>query len=356
MAAYTTIDDPSAFFQPVLYSGNGSDDRDIALGTTQFAPNLTVIKRRDETNSWKCFDTVRGATKQMIWDGENAESTFSDGLQAFNSDGFEVGADEAVNDSGGTYLSLNWKAGTTSGIGTSGQDITPSAYSINTTSKFGIYAYGGNGTDDSQINHGLGVAPKFIIQKARSNGDQDWHVFHAATTPAPETDYLYFNETNATTDRVESWSDQLPDTTDITLGTSNDGNQSGQTFIMYAWGEVQGFSKFGAYRGNANAEGPFVYTGFRPAVVIVKRTDETGGWYVYDNKRAGYNGSSGYLQANTTSAEDTNAGNFGFDILSNGFKVRGTYATINGNTGEFSYIAFAEAPLVNSEGEPCNAR
>ena len=274
MAAYTTIDDPSAYFQVVLYSGNGTDDRDIALGTTQFAPNLTVIKRRDDTNSWKCFDTVRGATKQIIWDGDNAESTFADtdtdmqpdavwiksrtdefnnmlydsvrgvhkhikpdgnnaeatdtnALTAFGSDGFTVGSNTDINNDGDTYVAWCWKAGTTSGIGTSGQDITPSGYSINTTSKFGIYAYGGNGTDDQQINHGLGVAPKFIIQKARSNASQDWHVFHARNTSAPETDYLYLNETNATTDRVESWSDQLPDTTDITLGTSNDGNQSG---------------------------------------------------------------------------------------------------------------------------------
>ena len=99
-----------------------------------------------------------------------------------------------------------------------------------------------------------------------------------------------------------------------------------------------------------------VYTGFKPAIVIVKRTDSTGGWYIYDNKRAGYNGSSGYLQADTTSAEDTNAGNFGFDLLSNGFKLRGTYATVNNSGGTYVYMAWAEAPFVNSNGVPCNAR
>ena len=326
MAAYTTIDDPSAYFQVVLYSGNGSDDRDIALGTTQFAPNLTVIKRRDDTNSWKCFDTVRGATKQIIWDGDNAESTFADGLQVFNSDGFEVGADEAVNASGGTYLSLNWKESTTAG--------------------FDIIDYDGSGSN-ATVSHNLSAVPKTIWVKEYSHGT-NWAIYHQG---AGNTNFLKFNSTAGDED-TDNWQDTTPTSSVFSIGSGGQTNNSGRDYIAYCFAEKQGFSKFGTYVGTGADDGPFVFTGFRPAMVIYKRRGGTEGWMVQDSKRPGSNPIGGNLFPNSTGAESTDAR---FDFLSNGFKARSGNQNSDEST-PYIYMAWAEAPFVNSNGVPCNAR
>ena len=326
MAAYTTIDDPSAYFQVVLYSGNGSDDRDIALGTTQFAPNLTVIKRRDDTNSWKCFDTVRGATKQIIWDGDNAESTFADGLQVFNSDGFEVGADEAVNASGGTYLSLNWKESTTAG--------------------FDIIDYDGSGSN-ATVSHNLSAVPKTIWVKEYSHST-NWAIYHQG---AGNTNFLKFNSTAGDED-TDNWQDTTPTSSVFSIGSGGQTNNSGRDYIAYCFAEKQGFSKFGTYVGTGADDGPFVFTGFRPAMVIYKRRGGTEGWMVQDSKRPGSNPIGGNLFPNSTGAESTDAR---FDFLSNGFKARSGNQNSDEST-PYIYMAWAEAPFVNSNGVPCNAR
>ena len=324
--AYTTIDDPSAYFQVVLYSGNGTDDRDIALGTTQFAPNLTVIKRRDDTNSWKCFDTVRGATKQIIWDGDNAESTFADGLQVFNSDGFEVGADEAVNASGGTYLSLNWKESTTAG--------------------FDIIDYDGSGSN-ATVSHNLSAVPKTIWVKEYSHGT-NWAIYHQG---AGNTNFLKFNSTAGDED-TDNWQDTTPTSSVFSIGSGGQTNNSGRDYIAYCFAEKQGFSKFGTYVGTGADDGPFVFTGFRPAMVIYKRRGGTEGWMVQDSKRPGSNPIGGNLFPNSTGAESTDAR---FDFLSNGFKARSGNQNSDEST-PYIYMAWAEAPFVNSNGVPCNAR
>ena len=326
MAAYTTIDDPSAYFQVVLYSGNGTDDRDIALGTTQFAPNLTVIKRRDDTNSWKCFDTVRGATKQIIWDGDNAESTFADGLQVFNSDGFEVGADEAVNASGGTYLSLNWKESTTAG--------------------FDIIDYDGSGSN-ATVSHNLSAVPKTIWVKEYSHGT-NWAIYHQG---AGNTNFLKFNSTAGDED-TDNWQDTTPTSSVFSIGSGGQTNNSGRDYIAYCFAEKQGFSKFGTYVGTGADDGPFVFTGFRPAMIIYKRRGGTEGWMVQDSKRPGSNPIGGNLFPNSTGAESTDAR---FDFLSNGFKARSGNQNSDEST-PYIYMAWAEAPFVNSNGVPCNAR
>ena len=326
MAAYTTIDDPSAYFQVVLYSGNGTDDRDIALGTTQFAPNLTVIKRRDDTNSWKCFDTVRGATKQIIWDGDNAESTFADGLQVFNSDGFEVGADEAVNASGGTYLSLNWKESTTAG--------------------FDIIDYDGSGSN-ATVSHNLSAVPKTIWVKEYSHST-NWAIYHQG---AGNTNFLKFNSTAGDED-TDNWQDTTPTSSVFSIGSGGQTNNSGRDYIAYCFAEKQGFSKFGTYVGTGADDGPFVFTGFRPAMVIYKRRGGTEGWMVQDSKRPGSNPIGGNLFPNSTGAESTDAR---FDFLSNGFKARSGNQNSDEST-PYIYMAWAEAPFVNSNGVPCNAR
>ena len=324
--AYTTIDDPSAYFQVVLYSGNGTDDRDIALGTTQFAPNLTVIKRRDDTNSWKCFDTVRGATKQIIWDGDNAESTFADGLQVFNSDGFEVGADEAVNASGGTYLSLNWKESTTAG--------------------FDIIDYDGSGSN-ATVSHNLSAVPKTIWVKEYSHGT-NWAIYHQG---AGNTNFLKFNSTAGDED-TDNWQDTTPTSSVFSIGSGGQTNNSGRDYIAYCFAEKQGFSKFGTYVGTGADDGPFVFTGFRPAMVIYKRRGGTEGWMMQDSKRPGFNPIGGNIFPNSTGAESTDAR---FDFLSNGFKARSGNQNSDEST-PYIYMAWAEAPFVNSNGVPCNAR
>ena len=326
MAAYTTIDDPSAYFQVVLYSGNGTDDRDIALGTTQFAPNLTVIKRRDDTNSWKCFDTVRGATKQIIWDGDNAESTFADGLQVFNSDGFEVGADEAVNASGGTYLSLNWKESTTAG--------------------FDIIDYDGSGSN-ATVSHNLSAVPKTIWVKEYSHST-NWAIYHQG---AGNTNFLKFNSTAGDED-TDNWQDTTPTSSVFSIGSGGQTNNSGRDYIAYCFAEKQGFSKFGTYVGTGADDGPFVFTGFRPAMVIYKRRGGTEGWMMQDSKRPGFNPIGGNIFPNSTGAESTDAR---FDFLSNGFKARSGNQNSDEST-PYIYMAWAEAPFVNSNGVPCNAR
>ena len=325
MAAYTTIDDPSAYFQVVLYSGNGTDDRDIALGTTQFAPNLTVIKRRDDTNSWKCFDTVRGATKQIIWDGDNAESTFADGLQVFNSDGFEVGADEAVNASGGTYLSLNWKESTTAG--------------------FDIIDYDGSGSN-ATVSHNLSAVPKTIWVKEYSHGT-NWAIYHQG---AGNTNFLKFNSTAGDED-TDNWQDTTPTSSVFSIGSGGQTNNSGRDYIAYCFAEKQGFSKFGTYVGTGADDGPFVFTGFRPAMVIYKRRGGTEGWMMQDSKRPGFNPIGGNIFPNSTGAESTDAR---FDFLSNGFKARSGNQNSD-ETTPYIYMAWAAAPFVNSNGVPGTA-
>ena len=323
--AYTTIDDPSAYFQVVLYSGNGTDDRDIALGTTQFAPNLTVIKRRDDTNSWKCFDTVRGATKQIIWDGDNAESTFADGLQVFNSDGFEVGADEAVNASGGTYLSLNWKESTTAG--------------------FDIIDYDGSGSN-ATVSHNLSAVPKTIWVKEYSHST-NWAIYHQG---AGNTNFLKFNSTAGDED-TDNWQDTTPTSSVFSIGSGGQTNNSGRDYIAYCFAEKQGFSKFGTYVGTGADDGPFVFTGFRPAMVIYKRRGGTEGWMMQDSKRPGFNPIGGNIFPNSTGAESTDAR---FDFLSNGFKARSGNQNSD-ETTPYIYMAWAAAPFVNSNGVPSTA-
>ena len=364
--AFTTIDDSEAYFQTVLYTGNGTAIGSGGLsvtfgGDTDLAPGLLWLKRRDGDVSVHVFhDAVRGAqTRFYPSDGYGEDTSVTESVNAFTSDGFNLGNSGQGNGSGNKHWAACWKAGTTSGIGTAGQDITPSAYSIDTTSKFGIYAYTGNGTADQQINHGLGAAPAFMINKVRSNSDQDWHVFLNKLQAQggggdPEDFYLYLNTEIAPTDRAESWQDTLPDTTDFTLGDSHDGNQDGQTFMLYAWAEVQGFMRTGIYGGmtNEDTNGVYNYCGFKPALIMIKAAYGSKPWLIFDNKRDGRNGANESFDmssANETTAEYV-------EIYSNGFKIIGAQNDINQDDVLYMWTAWAESPFVNSNGVPNNAR
>ena len=350
MAAYTTIDDPSAFFKVQLYTGNGSANHAITFDDTDtdMQPDFVWIKNRDATDVHCLFDAARGVTKDISCGDAEAEFDNSDALDTFSSDGFQVDADVKVNTNNEKYVAWCWSAGTGSGSSNTTGTINTTTTTVNTTSKFSISTYTGNDTAGGNFGHGLGVAPELVL--VRSRGGDSWRVFHTDNTAAPETDYLVLDTTAATVDNAVIWNDTAPSSTIITLGSAGSMNESANTYICYAWAGVQGFSKFGTFEGNGNADGTFVYTGFRPAFIVTKSIDSTSSWHFFDNKREGYNVDNDALEAESTVEATADQ----IDILSNGFKCR---ITTDPNVAEtYVYMAFAKAPFVNSEGVPCNAR
>jgi len=347
MAEYISFQ-PSDFYSTKLYTGTGSSLATTGVG---FQPDFTWIKNRDAADFHVLTDSVRGVTKYLISDATTASTTNAESLKSFDSDGFTVGTQNEVNTNTEDYVSWNWKAGTTTGL--TGGTITPSAYSINTTSKFSIIQYEGTSSTGT-IPHGLGAAPKFIIFK---NIDRaiDWAVYHYGTdATAPADYYTKLNLATARTDNASWFDDTAPTSTVFTIGGGSwEVNKSGETIIAYCFADVQGYSKFGSYTGNGNADGPFIYTGFRPAFIMFKKTDAVGEWVIYDTKRLGYNGANSYLEPSTTDDDD---GNDQMDFLSNGVKIRNPGSYSNTSSGSYIYAAFAEFPLVSSNDTPTVAR
>ena len=269
--AFTTIDDPTVYFQVKLYTGNGtaigSGGNSITFdGDTDLAPGMLWIKRTDSTSQHDMYDVVRGAQIRFYPDNSDQEDTgVTESVNAFTSDGFNLGNSGGGNASGGTYVAYCWKASGSGSSNTSGSIKTTST-SAETTSKFSISTYTGTGSA-ATIGHGLGVVPHFVLCKERG-GSGDWVYYHHKNTSAPETDVLEFNNTTATADNNGMWNDTAPTSTLITLGGSAVLNNSSDTYVCYAWSEVQGFSKFGTYQGNNYSYGTFVYTGFAPKIVI----------------------------------------------------------------------------------------
>ena len=361
--AYTTINDPSAHFHTLLYTGDGNSGRALtnSANAGDLQPDWVWIKKRSggSARSHNLYDSTRGGTKLLHSNSDQAESTQNAGLTAFGTNGFTLGSDDGVNGSGaGTYVAWQWKAngGTRSTFTESGSNPA-GGRQVNTTAGFSIIDYTGTGGAGT-IAHGLGAIPKFWVIKNRSGSGWSWYVYHGANTSAPETDNLYLNNTDATLDDNTRWNDTAPTSTNITLGTNGGVNQDGETLICYAWAEIQGYSKFGGYTGNGNADGPFIYTGFKPAWIMIKRTDAAKNWYIADSKRSPSNVNKAHLVANSNAAEDTSGDGTDsyFDILSNGFKLRQDFSHLNADGGTFVYIAFAEHPFVSSEGVPCTAR
>jgi len=353
--AYTTIDDPSAYFQTLLYAGGSSSYTNN--GNSDLQPDWVWIKARNNAYEHKLWDSSRGTTKLLVSNSTVAEATQS-GLTAFNSDGFSLGGDGGSNDASTNFVAWQWKAnGGTTASNTDGS-IT-STVQANTTAGFSIVTYTGNGSSGATIGHGLGAVPHLFIGKQRSNAE-NWIVYHHKNTSAPETDFLSLNTTDATADNANAFNDTAPTSSVMTLGGKNEVNTSGRTYVGYFFTEKQGYSKFGSYTGNGDAtNGPFIYTGFKPAWIMQKRTDSADSWYMWDVKRAldsqGYvNRNDKYLQANSTGVQSTGAG---FDFLSNGFRPVSTNAGyINASGGTYIYMAFAEHPFVSSEGVPTTAR
>ena len=345
MAAYTAIDDPEAYFQAKLYTGNNTDGLAITLdGDTDMSPNLIWFKVRSHAHSSCIADTVRGisdgGTEVIHSDLSNVETTCnaSTGLKTADSDGFTLGAETStsgsINGSSKTYVAWCWKESATSG--------------------FDIVSYTGNAAQGRDLSHSLSAVPAMMLIKNRE-GTTDWIVYHHKNTSAPGTDHLKLNTSAATADDDSTWNDTAPTSSVFTVKSSTSVNGSSTDYIAYLFAPKQGFSKFGSYTGNGNEDGPFVYTGFRPAFVMEKRANDTGDWTMQDNKRSTFNVTAANLLASTNGAEYTGTGNR-IDILSNGFKCRKDDTDNNGSGDTYIYIAFAEAPFVNSKGVPCNAR
>ena len=348
--AYTTINKSSSFMNPKLYTGNGSTNAITGVG---FQPSLVWLKERSDSGAPILFDAVRGATKFVRSSDSAAEVTAADTLTAFNSDGFTLGADAgdySANQNSKTYASWNWKA---NGQGSSNTDGSiNSTVSVNTTSGFSIVKYTGNATV-STIGHGLGVAPKMIITKNLSRSDA-WPV-DCRQGNSGAGGIMYLNETGT----LGAYGDSSPYPTTAptnlvySVGTAGNTNYSGSNLIAYCFAEITGHSKFGQYTGNGNANGTFVYTGFKPAFVMVKKSDTaTNNWVMIDNKRNPFNVAGNYLLANDSGAEGVG---LDFDLLSNGFKLKSNSGGTNTNGTKYIYMAFGQT-LVGTNNIPNNAR
>jgi len=345
--AYTTINKPDEYFNTNLWTGNGT----TATGITGvgFQPDMTWIKERSQIRSHVLFDVIRGATVQLNPNDTASDATVAESLQSFDSDGFTVGNATSVNQSGETYVGWNWLAGGTASSNTDGS-IT-STVSANTTSGFSIVSYTGNGTAGATVGHGLGSIPQVVITKER-NGTAWWGGYFASLG---NTKSIYLNQTNAADTSVQFWNNTSPTSSVFTVGNNSISNRAvgGSTYIAYCFAEKKGFSKFGSYTGNGNADGTFVYTGFKPAFVLVKLSSGADDWQILDNKRNTFNVMNEYLLPNSSSITITNNV---VDFLSNGFKLRTSAGSWNPSGGTFIYMAFAESPLVGTNNIPATAR
>jgi hypothetical protein len=343
--AYTTIKKPSDYFNTKLYSGTGSSQAVTGVG---FQPDWIWFKSRTNTENHNWFDVVRGSNKIIQSSTSNAEASSTALLTSFDSDGFTVNTDSGVNGSGQTYAAWNWLADNTSGSSNTDGLIT-SSVSPNTTSGFSIVSYTGTGSN-ATVGHGLSSAPKMIIFKER-NGTRNWRVYHEKMGNAK---VMYLNNTDAEVSDSTAFNSTSPTSSVFSVGTSGGTNASSSTYIAYCFAEKQGFSKFGSYVGNGNADGTFVYTGFKPAFIMIKKSSGTENWSMYDTKR-NINGTTNTLplNADNTSIEANNTGK-NMDILSNGVKMKTSNGELNLSGETYIYMAIAEEPLVGDN--PATAR
>ena len=343
--AYTTINKSTEHFNTATWTGNNTARSITGVG---HQPDLVWIKSRTQTYDHALFDTVRdGHTYYIETNTTSAEITDAQTLTSMNSDGFSLGTSNLVNQNVQNHVAWNWKANGTGVANTDGS--ISSTVSVNTTSGFSIVKYTGTGST-ATVGHGLGAVPDMMIIKKYSGAGTQWTIYHKSLG---NTKHILFT-TGSETTQANYWNDTSPTSSVWTMGNQSEINGSGATNICYAFAEKQGFSKFGSYIGNGSTDGTFVYTGFKPAYVTLKRSSNNSDWHHFDNKRAGFNGDNDYLKLNGSDSEGTSGDRI--DFLSNGFKLR--YATGNLNeTGDtFIYNAFAEAPLVGTNGVTAKAR
>ena len=345
--AYTTINKSTDYFNPVLYTGNETA-RTITVG---FQPDLVFTKSRSSAHYGIITDSVTGAGKRLTTPTTNAQDTTGASVASFISTGYTLTDNSTINGNSETNVSWSWKAGGSSSSNTDGT-IT-STVSANTTAGFSIVKWTGTASAGT-IGHGLGVAPKVVLVKRYSTSGGGWLMQHGDLTGA--TYVIKLNTTGAEENDGANFNSAFPTSSVFSVYNSNNTNASGADHIAYCFAEKTGFSKFGSYVGNGNTDGTFVYTGFKPAFVMLKYASPNGGvgnWGIHDGVRDVDNPVQKGLLANTSDAEDTH--DF-MDMLSNGFKLKSTSSNRNESGSTYIYMAFAEAPLVGTNNIPSTAR
>jgi hypothetical protein len=334
-----TILQGNKYMDATTYTGTGVSQTVVNQG--QFKSDLIWIKQRNGTEWNILADSIRGTNKQLFSNSTNAEQTNATFLTAFASNGFTVDTSTGTNGSGSTYVGWQWQAGQGSTSSNTSGSIT-STVSVNTTAGFSVVTYTGTGSSAS-VGHGLGVTPEFIIVKRRDT-TSNWMVVSKYLT-----NYNWYLKLNLTDAQVGDGTigNIDPTTSLFHIGTNAIDNASGGTYVAYVWAPIAGFSKFGSYTGNGSSDGVFVYTGFRPKYVMIKRTDSANSWYVYDSQRNTYNTSKLVIFAESSSAEATSTTS-DIDFVSNGFKIRGADSGINASGGSYIIACFAENPFKNS--------
>jgi hypothetical protein len=361
--AEPTVKQGNKYFANTLYEGNGT-----AIGSggktitgLEFQPDFTWIKNRDAADSHSLYDSSRGVTKQIESDNTSAQTTESEGLTSFTSDGFTLGSLDQVNTNNESFVGWNWKANggstTTNDASSTGIGTIDSVYQANTTSGFSIVQYTGTGSAGT-IRHGLSVAPSLIIVKNLSQGDA-WKVYHHKVASDPQTDYLVLNTTAAPVDDATVWNDTAPTNSVFSIGNHTDVNTNTENYVAYCWNEVEGFSKFGKFVGNGtDTDGPFIYTGFKPSWIVFKANRVTN-WYHHDSARNLINPVTVGIDLNASPAE-WNGGVYvgnGLDFVSNGFKIRQATGLGYNYTGEeIYYIAFGSHSFLGDGTNPTTAR
>jgi hypothetical protein len=344
--AYSSITKPSLHFNTKLYTGNGGTNAITGVG---FQPDLVWIKDRDATGYHFWTDAVRGVTKTLFSNTTGAEGTEVNGLTAFGTDGFTVGAHSNINTNGRNIVSWNWKAGgsaVTNNVG----DLT-SSVSCNNAAGISIITWTGDGSGATVGTGFTGTETIGFATVKKLSTTSEWQTGVYGAYASNARNFAYHLELNSTSALSGSSPYMLGTQTSgdpTKLKLASEGYVNSVTYVAYVFKPVKGYSKFGIYTGNGNADGPFVYTGFKPAFVIIKPSSYSNSWGIFDNKRPGYNVTKNRLEADNTSAENTALDYF--DFLSNGFKVRTSNGHPNTNGGTLVYMAFAEEPLVANVG------
>ena len=331
---------PQDYFNTVLWTGNGGTQSITGVG---FQPDWVWIKDRSEVDHHVLTDSIRGVTKSLFSNLTNAEVVSAQDLTSFGADGFTVGTNDRVNGSSDTHVAWNWKAGTSfsNDASSTGVGSIDSSGSVNTDVGFSIISYTGTGSAGT-VAHGLGVAPEMYIVKRRDADGHSWPVY---TSTLGATKQLRLSGTNAeiTAAGITIWNNTEPTSSVFSVGTNTDSNASSGTYIAYCFASVDGYSKTGSYTANSNADGPFVYTGFRPAWLLIKKTDGSASWWLVDSTRNPFNVTNKYLLPDASTEESAGSDYTTADFVSNGFKIRNTSTAFN--SGTHIYMAFAEQPF-----------
>jgi len=361
--AYTTIDDPSAYFQTATYSGSGGTGGHAIVndGNSDLQPDIVWLKQRSYASSHRLMDSSRGGNKMLESDTDNAEATYGY-ISSFDTDGFTLGySDTSFDGYGREYVGWQWKVnGGTTSSNTSGN--ATSTVQVNTTAGVSIVTFTGRGLDGTTVGHGLGEVPAMVIFKCRDTGNTDWRVYHQSIAPT-----LGVSLNSGTAGSYGSTAIYTGTFTSTLLRLENDSggvNRSSSPMLALCFAEKQGFSKFGKYISNGQTTGPMTYTGFKPAFIVIKDTTGgsggTGNWVIWDTKRNPYNPKLVILNANANGSEfDATAySNININVLSNGFRIAhdSGKSFLNMPNRNYIFMAFAENPFVTSTGIPATAK